>query len=75
MLPDPGTIVTIVGLAVAGLSWLIRLEGRQNTHEQVCEEREKRREGQLIDFKAQLGDVKATLLRVDEKLDRVIEER
>jgi hypothetical protein len=33
MLPDPGTITTIVGLAVAGLVWLVRLEGRVNAHD------------------------------------------
>lgn len=33
MLPDPGTIVTVVGLSVAALVWLVRLEGRVNSHD------------------------------------------
>jgi hypothetical protein len=33
MTPDPGTIVTIAGLAVAGVIWLVRLEGRVNGHD------------------------------------------
>ncbi len=38
MLPDPGTIVTAVGLAVGALVWLVRLEGRVNSHEREIQD-------------------------------------
>jgi hypothetical protein len=38
MTPDPGTIVTIAGLAIAGLVWLVRLEGRVNGHDKMLEQ-------------------------------------
>lgn len=66
MLPDPGTIVTIVGLAVAGIVWLIRLEGRHDAHEKECLQYRK-----LVDVRH--DSLEKKLDHIDEKLDRVIE--
>jgi len=38
MFPDPQTIVTAGGLAVAAIVWLVRLEGRINTTDVKFEE-------------------------------------
>ena len=32
-MPETGTALTIAGFAVAGLVWLVRLEGRVNSHD------------------------------------------
>jgi len=66
MTPDPGTIVTIAMIAVAGLVWALRLEGRVNTHEKSCEERQKR----LDERHQAIGESLETL---NAKMDRVIE--
>lgn len=66
MLPDPGTIVTIVGLSIAGLVWLVRLEGRQNSHERECIQYRK-----LVDERH--AGMTKTLDAMNEKLDRLVE--
>jgi hypothetical protein len=66
MTPDPGTIVTIVGLAVAAIVWFVRIEGRQHAHERECLQYR-----QLVSQRADATDKK--LDHIDEKLDRVVE--
>lgn len=66
MLPDPGTIVTIVGMAIAGIVWAIRLEGRQTSHERECIQYRK-----LVDERH--AAMTKTLDNMDEKLDRLVE--
>lgn len=65
-MPDPGTIVTIVGLAIAGIVWLIRLEGKHHAHERECIQYRK-----LVDERHQATHKK--LDHMDEKLDRLVE--
>jgi hypothetical protein len=64
--PDPGTIVTIVGLAIAGVVWLVRLEGRHDSHERECIVWRQRADERHKEVKEHLGNI-------NEKLDRVIE--
>tara|TARA_Y100001951_G_scaffold83952_1_gene73110 strand:- start:246 stop:449 length:204 start_codon:yes stop_codon:yes gene_type:complete len=35
----PAELVAVVSLVVGSIVWLIRLEGRVNTHEAICAER------------------------------------
>lgn len=67
---DPGTIVTIVGLAIAGIVWAVRLEGRQTSHERECIVWRKRADERHTELKQ---DMKEQFGTVNEKLDRVIE--
>lgn len=66
MLPDPGTIVTIVGLAIAGIVWAVRLEGRQTSHERECIVWRKRADERHVETNKKLDNM-------DEKLDRLVE--
>ena len=54
--------------AVFGLAWLIRLEGRQQTHERECLQRQK-------NLDERHASITATMTRMDGKLDRLLEER
>ena len=59
----------IVGVpVVAGIVWLIRLEGRLNTHEGQCAERQKR-----LDERHKT--IQDHLTSMDGKLDRLLEGR
>lgn len=58
--------VIAVGLPVlGGVVWLIRLEGRVNSHEKSCEERQKR-----LDERHK--NIEHHLASIDRKLDRLI---
>ena len=35
----PAELVAVVSLVIGSIVWLIRLEGRANTHEAICAER------------------------------------
>ena len=62
-------LILKVGLPVlAGLFWLVRLEGRLNTHEQVCSER-------YDNLAEKHDDTNAKLDRFEDKLDRLVESR
>lgn len=61
-----GIIVAIAVPAILGVVWLIRLEGRVNTHERGCEERQK-----SLDERHDAMSKK--LDHIDQKLDRLIE--
>lgn len=59
---DAETIRLMAAVAVpliGGVVWLVRLEGRQNTHEGVCTER--------------WTETRKTLNHMNEKLDRLVE--
>lgn len=70
MLPDPGTIVTIVGMAIAGIVAFVKLQGQVNSHEKECVVWRKRADERHAELKA---DMKDGFGEVNEKLDRVIE--
>lgn len=55
----PGVIAAVLGPVVGAGVWLIRLEGRLNTHERGCEERQK-----LLDERH---------VEIQKKLDHLIE--
>lgn len=58
-----------VGIPVlAALVWLLRLEGRLNTHEQVCSQR-------YVNLADKHDDTIKKIDRVEEKLDRLVEAR
>lgn len=63
-----GAGLTIVTAFLGGVIWLIRLEGRVNTHEAECSQRQKRADERH-------GEMTAKLTKIDEKLDRLIEHR
>lgn len=56
-------LVGMIGLCVGAVVWLVRLEGRVNSHEQKCDERQKRmdeRHEQMTDMLQEIrADVKA----------------
>lgn len=56
-----------LGMALAGLIWGVRLEGRVNAHDQLFEERK-----QLANERHE--DVKDRLERIEQKLDRALED-
>ena len=58
--------IVVVGVPLVGaVVWLIRLEGRVNTHEQKCDERQKR-----LDERHE--NIERQLLSIDRKLDRML---
>lgn len=66
---DAAEWIKLVALpAFLGLVWLIRLEGRQNSHERSCEQRQK-------NLDERHATISKTLERMDAKLDHILEER
>ena len=61
-------IVAMALPALGGIIWLIRLEGRVNTHEKACEERQKRLDERHTVISEQLQHIVT-------KLDRLVETR
>ena len=61
-----GILVAVVVPVTAAGVWLIRLEGRLNTHERGCEVRQK-----LLDERHEA--ISKTLDHIDQKLDRLME--
>lgn len=58
-----------VGMPIlAALVWLLRLEGRLNTHEQVCSER-------YDNLAEKHDDTNTKIDRMEDKLDRLVEDR
>jgi hypothetical protein len=51
---------------IAGISWALRLEGRQNAHERECAERQRRMDERHEMYKLHFA-------RIDEKLDRLLD--
>jgi|TARA_R110000823_G_scaffold66883_2_gene156224 hypothetical protein len=62
----PSELVAVVSLVIGSVVWLIRLEGRVNTHEAICSERYK----QLQDRHAETLD---EMRSMDAKLDSIIQ--
>ena len=65
---DWETIAAVAIPIVVGIVWLIRLEGRVNTHERMCEERQKRMD-ERHEAMAHLLDA------MSQKLDKLLEAR
>lgn len=65
---DVGVAVSVAGMALLGLVWLVRLEGRVNSHEASCDQRQMRLDERHTRMERQLESINA-------KLDRVIEAR
>lgn len=59
-------IVTVAVPVIAGIIWLIRLEGRVNTHEAECTQRENKHDERHVESTKKLD-------RIEAKLDRVLE--
>lgn len=59
-------IVTVAVPVIAGIIWLIRLEGRVNTHEAECTQRETKHDERHVESTKKLD-------RIEAKLDRVLE--
>jgi len=68
MTPDPGTVVTIVALAVAALVWLVRLEGRVNGHERELQDVKKGHDSDITGIRNDLQYIR-------DRIDRVLEKR
>ena len=62
----PSELVAVVSLVIGSVVWLIRLEGRVNTHEAICSERYQ----QLQDRHAETLD---EMRSMDAKLDSIIQ--
>lgn len=72
---DAGTILAGSSLAIAGVVWLIRLEGHQTTHEAVDNKREALADERHNDIKDRLTGIESRLgavERVETKVDRLI---
>jgi hypothetical protein len=67
-------IVVVTTLAGA-LTWLLRLEGRVSTHEQVCAERQRHLTDRLDAIKASASATDHKLDMMGDKLDRLFEPR
>lgn len=65
MAVEPGLAVAIVVPAVMALVWLLRLESRIASHEQVCAVRQK-----SLDERHE--EIRDSLQRLDAKLDRLM---
>ena len=63
-----GEIIAVAVPVIGGIIWLIRLEGRLNTHERSCEERQKRLDERHADIGKKL-DYMVT------QIDRLLESR
>jgi hypothetical protein len=61
-MPDPGTIVTVVCCAIAALVWLVRLEGRVNSHDREIKDV---KEGHETDIQQIRRDVEYIRDRID----------
>lgn len=70
---DLGLIVAVALAGLAGLIWLIRLEGRVNTHERGCEERQRTLDERHATTNRELKDIKGTVTHMDSKIDRLLE--
>lgn len=70
---DSSTFTTLVFAAVATIGWGIRQEGRINGHDKLFEEREKLAESRLEEAQERHADMKAQLVRMESKLDRIAE--
>ena len=62
----PSELVAVVSLVIGSVVWLIRLEGRVNTHEAICSERYQ----QLQDRHVETLD---EMRSMDAKLDSIIQ--
>lgn len=60
-----GVITAILGPVVGAGVWLIRLEGRLNTHERGCDERQKRLDERHTEIQKKLD-------HLIEKVDRLL---
>lgn len=56
---DASVAVTLGLAGIGGVIWLVRLEGRQNTHEKECEQRQKHAEEFRTDVKTEFRDMRA----------------
>ena len=65
-LADVLALVTISLSVIAGIVWLVRVEGRINIHEAVCAERYRQLE-------ARHQEATKELRSIDHKLDRLME--
>ena len=61
-----GLVIAVAFPIIGAVVWLVRLEGRLNTHERGCEKRQL----QLDERHAEMGK---TLNHIVQKLDRLIE--
>lgn len=71
---DAGTILAGSSLAIAGVVWLVRLEGRQTTHEEVDNRREALADERHEDVKNRLTGIETKLNildRIESKVDRL----
>lgn len=59
-------VAAVAAPAVAVIVWLVRLEGRQNTHEKECEQRNKNADERH-------DAVTLHLSNMDSKLDRLVD--
>lgn len=67
--------VAVVTALAGALTWLLRLEGRVSTHEQVCAERQKHLTERLDAIKTAASATDHKLDLVADKLDRLFEPR
>lgn len=63
------TVQEIIAVAlpvIGGIIWLIRLEGRVNTHERGCDERQKRMDERHVEMGKKLDHIVGILDRLTE---------
>ena len=62
----PSELVAVVSLVIGSVVWLIRLEGRVNTHEAICSERYNQLQARHLET---LDEMRS----MDAKLDSIIQ--
>lgn len=62
---EPGTILTGVGMCVAGVAYAVRMEGKINSLNNLIEERKDQ-------ANERHNDIKAALIRIENKIDNGI---
>jgi hypothetical protein len=66
-MPDPGTIVTVVCCAIAALVWLVRLEGRVNSHDREIKDVKDSHESDMQQIRLDLNYIRGRIDRAIEK--------
>jgi hypothetical protein len=67
MLPDPGTIVTLASIAIGSVIWLVRLEGRVNSHDREIKDVKDSHESDMQQIRLDLNYIRGRIDRAIEK--------
>ena len=64
----PAELVAVVSLVIGSIVWLIRLEGRVNTHEAICAERYQQLRQQHVEG---LDEMRLIETKLDSQIQRL----